>query len=230
MKINKSKLFLFIVIISLIGIFYISGAYRYLDFKSIQSNLEWIKNYQENYPYRTFLIFVAADILLTSLSIPGSIVLTLLAGAIFGVIPGTLIISIATCFGATFAFIISRYLFKDLLMKHFRTKFEGIDRKFRKSGKTYLFSIRLVPVSPFVVINILMALTSIRLWTYIWITFVGMMPGTFVYVYAGRKIASIQNPAEILTPPLLITLTILGILPLFFKWIVTLYTSRTYRV
>lgn len=229
-KINKSKLILFTLLLVAIGAFYISGASEYLDFHTIQSNLDRIKNYRELHPYRTLAIFMGAYVLITSLSIPGAIVLTLLAGAIFGVLAGTLFVSIASCTGAVIAFIMSRYFFKDFMLKHFRERFEKIDKKFHENGKSYLFTIRLIPVSPFVVVNVVMALTSIKLWTYTWITYLAMLPGTFIYVYAGRKISEIQSPAEILTWPIILILTLLGILPFLFKGLVTFCTSRTYRV
>lgn len=227
---NKSKLFLFALLLLTIGIFYYSGASEYLDFHTIQTNLEKIKDYRELYPYKTLAIFVGAYVLITSLSIPGAIVLTLLAGAIFGVAFGTLVVSIASCMGAVIAFAMSRYIFKDFMLKHFREKFEKIDKKFHENGKTYLFTIRLIPVSPFVVVNVVMALTSIRIWPYTWITYVAMLPGTFIYVYAGRKISEIQSPSEILTWPIILILTLLGIMPFIFKWLVTFCTSRPYRL
>lgn len=225
---NKSKLILFILILIIIGTFYFSGISEYLTFKTIQENLEKIKNYRVLYPYKTLFFFTSAYVLITSLSIPGAIVLTLLAGAIFGVVPGTLIVSLASCIGADVAFIMSRYLFEDFIMNHFRKSFQKMDKKFKENGKTYLFAIRLIPVSPFVVVNFVMALTSIRLWQYTWITYLAMLPGTFIYVYAGRKISEIQSPSEILTWPVVLILTLLGILPLIFKWIVTFCTSRQY--
>lgn len=230
MKKNKSKLILFTLVLIVIIGFYYSGASEYLDFHTIQMNLEKIKDYRELHPYRTLAGFVAAYVLITALSIPGAIVLTLLAGAIFGVVSGTIIVSVASCAGATIAFIMSRYFFKDLVMKYFREKFNKIDEKFREHGKTYLFTIRLIPVSPFVVVNVLMALTSVRIWTYSWITYVAMLPGTFIYVYAGRKISQIESPSEILTWPIILLLSLLGILPFLFKWLVTFCTSRTYRI
>ena len=230
MKINKSKLILFALLLLIIGIFYYSGASQYLDFHTIQTNLERIKNYRELHPFKTLMTFMGTYVLITSLSIPGAIVLTLLAGAIFGVVSGTLFVSIASCTGAVIAFTMSRYFLKNFMMKNFGKRFEKIDKKFQENGKTYLFTIRLIPVSPFVVVNLVMALTSIRIWTYTWITYLAMLPGTFVYVYAGREISEIKSPSEILTGPIILILTLLGILPFIFKWLVTFCTSRAYRV
>lgn len=101
-----------------------------------------------------------------------------------------------------------------------------MDRRFTEEGNKYLFSIRMVPVSPFVLVNILMGLTNIKIWNYIWITYVGMLPGTLVYVYAGRKMAELDSPSEILTFPILILLTTIAFLPFFFKKLLQLIQGR----
>lgn len=159
-------------------------------------------------------LFLGVYIFLTSLSIPGAIVLTLLAGAIFGVGNGTLLVSVASTAGASIAFLMSRYLFRESMMKKFERKLRKINRKLEQNGNLYLFTLRLIPVSPYVVVNILMGLTSVRLWTFIWITFLGMLPGNMIYVFAGRKIADIRSASEILTWPIILSLTLIGILPL----------------
>ena len=222
MKIKKNKIFLIALIIILIASFYLTGLYKELEFENIQSNLDRIQAYFKTSPYLVTLMFVGAYVLITSLSIPGAIVLTLLSGAIFGVFAGTLIVSISSCLGATIAFLMSRYLFRDAMMKKYDKRFKKFDEKFRKSGKSYLFTLRLIPISPFVVINIFMGLTTIRLWTYIWITFVGMIPGTFIYVFAGRKISEIESPSEILSPSIIIILSVIGLLPVLIKWVTSL--------
>jgi uncharacterized membrane protein YdjX (TVP38/TMEM64 family) len=227
---EKSKLFLLILIIILIGTFYFSGFYEYLKFETIKNNLEKIQDYRDAHPYVSFFIFMGCYILITSLSIPGAIVLTVLAGAIFGVWAGTLFVGLASSIGALIAFLMSRYLFRDFVMKHFSERFRKINSKFKEDGISYLFTLRLIPVSPYVVINLLMGLTDINVWSYFWITFVAMLPGTFLYVYAGLKLSEMQSPSEILTWPIVILLTLLGVLPYVFKKIVTFLPPRTNKV
>lgn len=168
-------------------------------------------------------------ILITSLSIPGAIVLTLLSGVIFGVLPGTIIVLVAGTIGATIAFLYSRYIFGDMFREKFRDKHQAMENKFNENGNAYLFTLRMIPVSPFVVINILMGLTPIRLWNYIWITFVGMFPGTLMYVYAGKEMAELSSPTEILTLPILLLFIAIAFLPYVLKRLVRLvYPEQTH--
>lgn len=211
------KIVLIVFISSLILGIYFSGIYRLITFENIKTNLELIKEYYASNPLAFTAQFVGVYVLITSLSIPGAIVLTLLSGAIFGVVTGTLIVGLASTTGATIAFLYSRYIFRDFFRERFKDKLHNFDKRFKEEGNRYFFSIRMVPVSPFVVINILMGLTPIKLWNYIWITFVGMFPGTLVYVYAGRKMSQLDSPSEILTFPILILLTTIAFLPFLFK-------------
>lgn len=196
--------------------FYATGTYEYLELSHIQRNLDAIRSFYDDHPVKMILIFLALYIGITSMSVPGAIVLTLLAGAVFGVIPGTLLVAVASTSGATIAFLMSRYLFRESLMNKYKDKLQNVNMKIRENGTSYLFTIRLIPVSPYVVINLLMGLTSIKTWSYIWITFLAMLPGNLVYVYAGRKISEIKTASEILTWPIILTLTLIGLLP----WIV----------
>lgn len=218
MKISKSKIFILVFVIILILLFYFTDLHEQLEFQSVQKNLAHLKSSYRDNPMKTLSLFAGIYILLTSLSIPGSIVLTLLAGAIFGVIPGTLIVTLSGTIGATIALFLSRYLFRDAVLRHFRNKYNALDSKLKKNGNLYLFTLRLLPASPFVVINLLMGLTSIRAWPFFWITFCGMLPGGLVYVYAGRRIADINSPNEILSWPIILILAFLGIVPLLIKY------------
>ena len=204
-----------------IAAFYFTDLNKQLEFQTIKDNLDSLIESYKVHPVKTFSLFVGSYILLTSLSIPGSFVLTLLSGAIFGVTYGTLIVTLSGTIGATVAFLMSRYLFRDAVLNRFSERFKVMDKKFRKNGKGYLFSLRLLPASPFVVINLLMGLTSIKTWTYFWVTFTGMLPGGLIYVYAGRKISEINSPNEILTWPLILLLTGLGVLP----WVVKFFSQ-----
>ena len=206
------------MLVIVIFLFYFTDLNKQLEFQTIKENLDGVIESYQTKPFKTLALFVGLYILLTSLSIPGSIVLTLLSGAIFGVVYGTLIVTLSGTIGATIAFFMSRYLFRDAVLGRFAEKYKVMDKKFKEHGKGYLFSLRLLPASPFVVINLLMGLTSIKTWTYFWVTFTGMLPGGLIYVYAGRKISEINSPGDILTWPLILLLTALGILPLGFKY------------
>jgi uncharacterized membrane protein YdjX (TVP38/TMEM64 family) len=202
---------------------YYSGFYRVISFENVKSHLEVIKDYSTNNPVKFFMQFVGAYILITSLSVPGAIVLTLLSGVIYGVLPGTMIVLSAGTVGATISFLYSRYLFKDFFHGKFKSSFRKIDQNFKRSGNRYLFTMRMIPVSPFVVINLMMGLTSIPLWSYVWITFVAMFPGTLLYVYAGRKMADLNSPSEILTLPIILLMTLIAFFPFIVRKLVNYF-------
>jgi uncharacterized membrane protein YdjX (TVP38/TMEM64 family) len=214
---KSNKILFLIFLIGILTVVYSTGLYKELSLENIQDNLDLIRRFYYESPVLMVSYFFTVYVLITTLSIPGAIVLTLLSGAIFGVLPGTLLVSLASCLGATLAFLMSRYLFRESMTMKFNYRFQKMNRAFTEKGNFYLFTLRLIPVSPFVVVNILMGLTTIRLRTYIWITFLGMIPGTLVYVYAGRRMAEIESPADILTWPVILLLTLMSFLPYIIK-------------
>jgi uncharacterized membrane protein YdjX (TVP38/TMEM64 family) len=207
------KPLLILIMILGFGLFYFAGGKEHLSFENVKLELQRIQIYYSNYPFTVTGIFLVLYVLITSLSIPGAIVLTVLAGSIFGVALGTLIVATASTFGATMAFLMARFLFKEAVIRKYYKFHQKIDRRIKDEGAIYLFGLRLIPASPFVVINLVMGLTNMRLWTYIWITFIGMLPGTFIYVYAGRKFAELKSLSQIISWPIFISLLMLGLLP-----------------
>ncbi len=208
-----TKLLLIFTVALALGFFYGSGFHHNLTLSEVQENLEKIRGLNTRAPILVQTTFILTYVFLTSLSIPGAIVLTLLAGSIFGTVYGTALVSFASTAGATVAFMLSRTIFRSVLMMKYRQRLLYFDQRLRRDGNRYLLSLRLIPLSPFVVINAVLGLTGIRTWSFIWITFVGMLPGNLVYVYAGRKIAAITSPTEILTWPIILLLTVIGLVP-----------------
>jgi pyruvate/2-oxoglutarate dehydrogenase complex dihydrolipoamide dehydrogenase (E3) component/uncharacterized membrane protein YdjX (TVP38/TMEM64 family) len=170
--------------------------------------------------------FFAIYVILTALSVPGAVILTLAAGAIFGVATGTLVVSFASSIGATLAFLASRYLFHDAVQTRFGARLRSVNEGVARDGAFYLFSLRLVPVFPFFAVNLLMGLTPIRTWTYYWISQVGMLLGTVVYVNAGTQLARIEALSDIASPGLLASFAALGLLPWLGKWIMAAIKRR----
>jgi len=169
-----------------------------------------------------FLIYVAA----TAASLPGALILTLAAGALFGVLAGTVIVSFASTIGATIAFLSSRYLFRDTIKARFGDRLKAIDDGVEKDGPFYLLTLRLVPVFPFFLINLLMGLTAIKARTFYIVSQIGMLLGTVVYVNAGTQLANIDQVSDIGSPGLLLSFAALGITPWIGKWIVGLIKRR----
>ena len=200
------------------------GHYFSLDyFKSQQAAIDAF--YQAN-PLQTAALFFAAYVAVTGLSVPGAAILTLAAGAIFGLLWGTVIVSFASSLGATFAFLTSRFVLRNSIQTRFGGKLAAINAGVAKDGPFYLFTLRLVPAFPFFVINLVMGLTPLRTWTFYWVSQIGMLAGTIVYVNAGTEIAKIESLRGILSPGLIISFTLLGIFPLIAKWIVNIIKVR----
>lgn len=169
--------------------------------------------------YGTIILFsyMAIYVLVAALSIPGATIMTLAGGAIFGRILGTFAVSIASTTGATVACIIARYLLRDWVEKRFGDKLKTLNNGIEKEGAFYLFTLRLVPVFPFFLINLAMGLTKIRILTFFFVSMIGMLPGTFVFVNAGTELAKLDSLKGILSPNLILAFVLLGIFPLILK-------------
>ncbi len=165
-----------------------------------------------------FLLYVAV----TGLSIPGAAIMSLVAGALFGVVIGTLIVSFASTMGATLAFLSSRYLLRDWVQGKFGERLRAVDDGLEKDGAFYLFTLRLIPVFPFFVINLLMGLTRIKTGTFFWVSQIGMLPATIVFVNAGTQISRIESTAGLLSPTLIASFVALAFFPWAAKGIVAI--------
>lgn len=208
---------LFLLLICGALLFYITQGNEILNFDNIKANLTEVQRQYEVAPFLVIFIFIMFYILITGLSIPGSLVLTLLAGAVFGPFLGTIFVALSGTLGALVAFFIARFFLKDFVMKKFSKHFFGLSENIKQNGSLYLLTLRLIPVSPYVVINLVAGLSSIRIWTFFWTTLVGMLPGNFIYVFAGQKISEINSPRAIMSPSIIISLLLLGLLPLLGK-------------
>jgi dihydrolipoamide dehydrogenase len=223
---KASKIALIAVAVALVAAFFALdlGQYFRLEyFKSQQAAMDLI--YRAN-PLLTALAFLALYVLVTAVSLPVAGIMTLAAGAIFGLAWGTLIVSFASSVGATLAFLASRFLFRDWIRQRFGDKLGAIDRGVKKEGGFYLFTLRLVPAFPFVVVNLALGLTSMKAWTFYWVSQLGMLAGTVVYVNAGTQIARIDAPGAILSAELIGSFVLLGIFPLMAKKIVDMVKAR----
>lgn len=165
-------------------------------------------------------------IVVTALSLPGAAVMSLAGGGLFGLVTGTIVVSFASSIGATCACLVARYLLRDWVQNKFGDKLANINEGMAREGGFYLFSLRLVPIFPFFIINLVMALTAIKMSTFYWVSLVGMLPATIVFVNAGRELARVDSPADILSPGLILSFALLGLLPLVTKKLLALYRAR----
>jgi pyruvate/2-oxoglutarate dehydrogenase complex dihydrolipoamide dehydrogenase (E3) component/uncharacterized membrane protein YdjX (TVP38/TMEM64 family) len=223
---NAKKLLLLIVIVALLAAFFVLDLGRYLSLDYFESQRAALESYRASHPWQTALAFFVVYVAVTGLSLPGAALMTLVGGAIFGLLWGTLIISFASTIGATLAFLASRFLLRDGVQRRFGERLAAINAGVAKDGPFYLFTLRLVPVFPFFVINLVMGLTPLRASTFYWVSQLGMLPATLVYVNAGREIGRIESLSGILSPGLLISFVLLGIFPLVARKVVELVKAR----
>jgi uncharacterized membrane protein YdjX (TVP38/TMEM64 family) len=165
-------------------------------------------------------------ILVTSLSLPGAAVMTLAGGALFGLLTGTVVVSFASTIGATLACFVSRFILRDWVQGKFGDKLKTVNEGIEKEGAFYLFTLRLIPVFPFWLINLVMGLTKMPLKNFYLVSQIGMLPGTMVYVNAGKELARIESLSGILSPGLILSFVLLGIFPIITKKLLSLYKTK----
>ena len=227
---NKKKYFLIAAIVALASSFLIFDLGQYLDLDYLKSRQQQLDDWYQSNPWLLigsyFLVYVAV----TGLSLPGAAVMTLVGGAVFGLTTGVIVVSFASTIGATLAFLVSRYLLGDVVQNKFGDKLKTINDGIEKDGGFYLFALRLVPAFPFFVINLLMALSPIKTWTFYWVSQVGMLAGTIVYVFAGTQLGQVDSLSGILSAKLLLAFTLLGLFPLIARRLLDgIKTRRVYQ-
>ncbi|MFM5331186.1 FAD-dependent oxidoreductase [Aeromonas veronii] len=219
---NRTRLLLALVMGSLIGTFFALDLGRYLSLDALQAQQAAVAQWVDSHFVSASLLFVLIYVLSTALSLPGASLLTLGGSAVFGVAWGLLLVSFASTLGATLAFLSARFLLRDWVERRFSDKLATFQSGMAKEGAFYLLSLRLIPIFPFFLVNLLMGLTPIRVSTYYWVSQLGMLPGTFVYVLAGSELGQLTSTGNILSPGLMVALTLLGLMP----WLVKKLTAH----
>ncbi|OGA15834.1 MAG: pyridine nucleotide-disulfide oxidoreductase [Betaproteobacteria bacterium RIFCSPLOWO2_02_FULL_66_14] len=223
---SRSRLMVLIAIVALAAAFFALGGHRYLSFEQIKAQHAAIQAFHAARPWETAAAFFAVYVAVTGLSLPGAAIMTLVAGALFGLLWGTVIVSFASSIGATLAFLASRFLLRDWVQQRFGQPLRAVNDGIEKDGGFYLFTLRLIPAVPFFVINLAMGLTPIATRTFYWVSQLGMLAGTVVYVNAGTQLAAIESPSGILSPGLVGAFVLLGVFPLIAKKIVDAVKAR----
>src|SRR3990172_2729188 len=220
------KLLLVLLAAMLIGAFFLTDLYRLLSLQALKAGMDQFEASRAAAPLLMAGLFFVFYVLVTGLSLPGAAVMTVAAGALFGLWWGTLIVSFASSLGALLAFLVARYVLRDSVQSRFGNRLQAINAGMAKDGAFYLFTLRLVPVFPFFLINLLMGLTPIRAGTFYWVSQAGMLAGTLVYVNAGTQLAQVESLSGILSPGLLVAFALLGLFPLLAKKALGLMQSR----
>ena len=216
-------------IIVLIVLFKVLGLGQYLTLDYLKSSQEKFAILYNNNQIAVIAVYMLIYIAVTALSLPGAAVMTLAGGAMFGFWVGFIVVSFASTIGATLACFVARFLLRDWVQNKFGDKLTAINEGIAKEGAFYLFSLRLVPIFPFFIINLVLGLTNMNLFTFYWVSQVGMLPGTMVYVNAGKELAKIDSLSGILSPGLILSFVILGIFPITVKKLLAWYKDRSQR-
>ncbi|EJL7975845.1 TVP38/TMEM64 family protein [Vibrio cholerae] len=219
------KLIIAIVLIAIAALL-VTQFSQYLTLDVAKAKQAELANYIDAHLLQAALIYFVVYVLLTAFSIPGATVVTLLGAALFGFWLSLLLASFASTIGATLAFLSSRFLLRDWVQAKFADKLQTINQGIERDGAFYLLSLRLIPIFPFFLINLVMGLTPISTWRYYWVSQLGMLPGTAVYLNAGTQLAEISSLGEIVSLPVLASFVLLGVFPIVVKWLMGKFQQR----
>ena len=220
------KVLVALVAVALIAAFFIFDLGQYLSLDYLKSKHQSLLDFYAENRLLTILGFFATYVGVAALSLPGAAILTLAGGAIFGFFTGLVVVSFASTLGATLAFLFSRFMFRDTVQNKFGSHLQTINKGVEEEGAFYLFTLRLIPVVPFFIVNLLMGLTKIKTLVYALVSQLGMLPGTAVFVNAGNQLAQIDSPKDILSPQLLFAFALLGIFPIVAKKLLEFFKTR----
>lgn len=222
----SQKILIGLMLVAAVVAFRVFDLGQYLTLTHIKESQNKFALLYSEHRLMVILGYAAIYVLTASLSLPGAAVLTLAGGALFGLWIGLLIVSVASTVGATLAFIVSRFILRDWVQTKFGNMLGTVNTGIEKEGALYLFTLRLIPIVPFWLINLLMGLTKMSLPRFFWVSQLGMLPGTIVYVNAGKELAKIESLSGILSPGLIISFAVLGIFPTAAKKVFSLFKRR----
>lgn len=223
---SVKKLLVGLVIAAIVALWFSFDLGQWLTLDNAKAQQAILNDYIFQHFTQASILFLLGYIVMTALSLPGAAVASLLGAALFGFWWGLILVSFASSIGATLAFLVSRFLLKDWVQNRFGQKLDAINRGIEKDGLFYLLTLRLIPVFPFFLINLVMGLTPLKTRTFYWVSQLGMLPGTAVYVNAGTQLAQIDSLGDVVSPSVLGSLALLGLFPLLAKWIMAWVTRR----
>ena len=223
---KRHQIILLGAIVVVVALFFVFDLGRHLNLEYFQNQRSAVVGFYEENALLFIVAFLAIYFAMATLSLPGATMMALAAGAVFGLAVGLVLVSFASTIGATLACLLARYLFRDAVQNRFGKYLGRINEGVEKDGAFYLFALRLVPAVPFFVVNLVMALTPIRLWTFYWVSQLGMLAGTAVYVNAGKEIGQLESLAGIVSPTLVMSFVLLGVFPFIAKKALNLLSKR----
>ncbi|AUY37676.1 VTT domain-containing protein [Leclercia adecarboxylata] len=226
MATNARKIILICALLGAFFVIYTQLPPGSVTLENLQARHQALLLYCQQAPRQSAALYFILYVLVTTLSLPGAALLTLLGGALFGLWPGILLVSFASTLGATLAMLVSRYLLRDWVQHRFAGQMRTVNDGVARDGAFYLFALRLMPLFPFFVVNLLAGVTRLGVWRYWWVSQLGMLPGAIVYLNAGHQLGQITSLHDILSPGVVFAFTLLGLLPLITRWLFARF-SRT---
>jgi uncharacterized membrane protein YdjX (TVP38/TMEM64 family) len=227
---HLKKIFVLLLIFVAVAALKIFHLDQYLTLSFVKSSHHRLTALYEQHRIPVIAAYMAVYILATSFSLPGAAILTLAGGALFGILAGTIIVSFSSTIGATLACVVSRFILRDWVQSRFGQRLRTVNKGVESEGAFYLFTLRLIPILPFWLINLVMGLTRMPVKTFYWVSQIGMLPGTLVYVNAGRELGRIDSLSGILSPGLIVSFVLLGLFPIVAKKAVALYSSKKRKI
>ncbi|MEE4254421.1 MAG: TVP38/TMEM64 family protein [Desulfuromusa sp.] len=226
---RSKKMLILLTIVVLIALFFLLDLQRFLTLSQLKQRQDAFQQFYAGNQLLTLGAYFFIYVVVTALSLPGATIMTLAGSALFGFLPALIVVSFASSIGATLAFLVSRFLLRDWVQKRFHERLQALNDGIEKEGGFYLFTLRLVPIFPFFMINLVMGLTPIRTLTFYWVSQLGMLAGTAVYVNAGTQLGQIESLSGILSPGLLLSFALLGVFPLIARRSVRYIQSKSHQ-
>ena len=223
------KVVLVVLVAIGIGLFFVLDLGRFLTLEALSALESDLRSWVSANPLLASASYCAAYVAVTALSLPGAAVMTLAGGAVFGFSWGLPLASLSSTIGATLAFLVARAVLGEWVQRRFAKELVPINQGIERDGAFYLYTLRVVPLFPFFVVNLVMGMTTIRVFPFYWVSVVGMLPGTAVFVFAGTQLAEIRSIGDILDPGLFVAFTMLGLLPITAKKVVGWLRTRRER-
>ena len=210
----RGKLIILLLFATAMGAFFYFDLKHYLSLQALKENRDHLLEFTQLHYVAAVALYIGIYIVQTAFSLPGGAIMTLAGGFLFGTLLGLLYVNVAATTGATLAFLGARYLFRDWVERRFGSRLEAIQEGFSKNALSYLITLRLIPLFPFFLVNVVSGLTRVSLGTYALATSIGIIPGSLVFAYAGRQLGSIGSLRDVASPPVLLAFTLLGLLAL----------------
>lgn len=210
----------------LIASYFLLNLGEYFSLEYLKESKEHFLELYNQHTFTFIAVYFCIYVVATALALPAATIISLAGGAMFGLVTGVIVVSFASSIGATLAFVVSRYVLRDWVQERFGDKLVKVNKGIEKEGAFYLFTLRLIPIFPFFVINTVIALTPMRVSTFYWVSQLGMLPATVVYINAGKELGQLESLSGLLSPSLILSFAIIGIFPLIMKKILMLYKTK----